>query len=336
MGRESCLHQLSPYIGKLKSTIANDLVKLYTRRGDFIGICCGSGAVVLEALRLGRNVFASDISEYAGVLTQAKLSAPLDAGETIARAKRYIKIAKRRAANKQFDTPAPRWVRSFFHPKTLSETKHLSELLQEKKEWFLLACLLGILHHQRPGFLSYPSSHLVPYLRAKNFPRTRHPLLYEYRDVEPRLIAKVNRAYRRFDPILPSLRREFSQGDFRKIQLDRQVNAIITSPPYMNALDYGRDNRLRLWFLGNNDSSLIDRRELDSVDSFACLMRDFAQVAHKYVKNGGKVVLVVGEKQPDSNHSYGPNCVSGIWHGSRLDALTYHSRFGPRYSPQPT
>jgi hypothetical protein len=27
----------------------------------------------------------------------------------------------------------------------------------------LLASMLGILHHQRPGFLSFPSSHLIPY-----------------------------------------------------------------------------------------------------------------------------------------------------------------------------
>ena len=33
------------------------------------------------------------------------------------------------------------------------------------------------------------------------------------------------------------------------LTLDCEVDAIVTSPPYMNALDYVRDNRLRMWVL---------------------------------------------------------------------------------------
>src|SRR5271154_7164939 len=60
-----------------------------------------------------------------------------------------------------------------------------------------LASLLGILHHQRPGFLSFPSSHTVPYLRGKAFPRWKYPKLYEYRSHADRFEAKVERAFRR-------------------------------------------------------------------------------------------------------------------------------------------
>jgi hypothetical protein len=50
---------------------------------------------------------------------------------------------------------------------------------------------LGILHHVRPGFLSYPSSHLVPYLRKMKYPPEQFADMYAYRDVRSRLIAKV-------------------------------------------------------------------------------------------------------------------------------------------------
>jgi DNA modification methylase len=39
---------------------------------------------------------------------------------------------------------------------------------------------------------------------------------------------------------------------------ENSIDAVISSPPYMNALDYGRDNRLRLWFLGVTDYKYYD------------------------------------------------------------------------------
>ncbi|HAJ59742.1 MAG TPA: hypothetical protein DCP31_11110 [Cyanobacteria bacterium UBA8543] len=36
------------------------------------------------------------------------------------------------------------------------------------------------------------------------------------------------------------------------------VDAIISSPPYFGALDYARDNRLRLWFLGCENWKELD------------------------------------------------------------------------------
>jgi DNA modification methylase len=39
---------------------------------------------------------------------------------------------------------------------------------------------------------------------------------------------------------------------------DEVVDTIISSPPYFGALDYARDNRLRLWFLGCEDWKELD------------------------------------------------------------------------------
>ena len=91
----------------------------------------------------------------------------------------------------------PVWVRRFFHPETLRSALAFRDTCIERRDEFLLACLLGILHHQRPGFLSFPSSHLVPYLRDRKFPRKSFPEMYEERDVLVRLEAKVRRTYRR-------------------------------------------------------------------------------------------------------------------------------------------
>jgi hypothetical protein len=43
---ECTLHQLAPYIGKLKSSIAADLINAYTAKGELIADpFCGSGTI---------------------------------------------------------------------------------------------------------------------------------------------------------------------------------------------------------------------------------------------------------------------------------------------------
>lgn len=292
---ECTLHQLSPYIGKLKSVIAHDLIQHYSQPGDLIAdTFCGSGTVPLEAARLGRRVFASDSSTYAIALTKAKLEAPttlrtaLDELEELFRHVQTLPLPDVQ--------PVPRWVQSFFHPRTLKETMRLIEVLRSDQQHFFLASTLGILHHQRPGFLSFPSSHLVPYLRSKSFPRDKHPDLYRYRPVEPRLHAKVERALKRPPAITPSrMIEDICHCSVQSLELPRSIDCVITSPPYMNALDYGRDNRLRLWFLNESSPDTLDRA-LSSLDNFRSMITILSRKLQDRVRPGGHCVFIIGEQ----------------------------------------
>ncbi len=295
VGSESTLHQLSPYIGKMKSTMAKQLIRDYSKKGDLIlDPFVGSGVVALESLIEGRSIIAGDINPYAIILTKGKLEAPLNLDDALIKVDHYLKLMRQTKGKKQLEI-IPDWVQEFFHPKTLAEIIQLNTVLSERKEYFLQSCLLGILHHQRPGFLSFPSSHLVPYLRTRAFPKDRYPELYEYRAVEPRLKAKIRRVYRRFPEIDPKLYRACYQGDAARVQFKANtIDAVITSPPYMNALDYARDNRLRLWFLGVNELEKYDER-IDTEKKFIKLMMNCLLKLQVAVKTGGNCVFVLGE-----------------------------------------
>src|SRR5580658_10523085 len=74
VSHESTFHQLSPYIGKIKSSMAASLVSQFTNEGDLIyDPFSGSGTVALEAWIAKRRVIANDLSPYACLLTRAKL-----------------------------------------------------------------------------------------------------------------------------------------------------------------------------------------------------------------------------------------------------------------------
>jgi hypothetical protein len=292
-GMDSRFHELAPYIGKLKPVIARQLLHQFTAVGDVILDCfSGSGTIPLEALLLGRRVLAFDINPYAVTLTRAKLEAP--ASLAAAHLQLMHRLLSSQARPRYADNEVPRWVRKFFHPETLQNALRFADECLERDDQFLLACLLSILHHQRPGFLSYPSSHLVPYLRDRKFPSSEYPEMYTERALAPRLAAKLRRTYRDGRVADRTGVLQVGQVGVADLHLDCEVDAIVTSPPYMNALDYVRDNRLRMWFL--------DRRTVDyspepteRQDQSDAITAAFARNALRYLRRGGYCVLIIGE-----------------------------------------
>lgn len=294
ISQEITLHQLSPYIGKMKSSMAGSLVLAVTEKKETIyDPFSGSGTIVLEAWRHGRNVISNDLSPYAHLLTQAKLN-PYnsfeDANKEMAEVVKEVEVLLLQIDLRNI----PKWVRAFFHPETLREIFAWVTILKDRKMYFLLSCLLGILHHQRPGFLSFPSSHTVPYLRVKKFPQNIYPELYTHRSVYDRLLKKVSRALKRIPNLDFSLHRRCYMKDASKLTPDKKVDAIITSPPYMRQLDYARDNRLRLWFLENSDFKTLDKIISPTENVFLNLMYSCLQNWKEVLKPKGICILVLG------------------------------------------
>lgn len=291
---ETTLHQLSPYIGKLKSSIAGELVENYSAKGDLIvDPFAGAGTIPVEAAIRGRRVLGADISPYSRILSQAKLAPPKSLKKALEAAEALLEEAD--SSSPPDLRQVPQWVRRFFHGDTLRQAIQFAALARRQGNEFFMACFLGILHHQRPGFLSYPSSHLVPYLRDKKYPRSMFPQMYEFRELRPRLIAKIERSYKRFQP--PSTSRvRFCQTALQDLEFPRRFDALITSPPYMNALDYGRDNRLRLWFIDPSLTQRVDndvtQRRKSFVDAITCL----ADKTGTNLRPRGYCVLIVGEE----------------------------------------
>jgi len=297
-GKESTLQQLSPYVGKLKSAIVHSLVDHFTKPGE--RVCdpfSGSGVVTTQALLLGRKAAGNDLCVYAYCLTLGKAQAPQDYETALRRAQEmltYVKDNYRLYDLRKVD----KWVMAFFHKRTLKETLAAFEYCRRQEDWFLAACLCGILHHQRPGFLSYPASHLVPYLRSKLFPRTEYPKLYHYRPLEPRLLAKIKRAYRRthIEQYWNTQDYDIRMNDARDLPFDSEsMDMILTSPPYYGALSYARDNRLRLWFLGQSDWQELDRRLTAREQIYEEHMKDCVKEMYRILKPNRFCVLVVGE-----------------------------------------
>src|SRR5438046_577344 len=117
------------------------------------------------------------------------------------------------------------------------------------------------------------------------------------------------RALNRIPSLDLSIRRRCFSRDAASFRPSSLVDAIITSPPYMRQLDYGRDNRVRLWFLGVEDPDRLDDRISPNEAQFLELMRKCLTTWRKILRPGGHCVLVVGD------------AVSNTYHDSLADLL---------------
>lgn len=295
VGSEYSIHQVAPYIGKIKSSIAKFLILNFTKENDTIfDPFCGAGTIPFESWVSGRNVIANDLNSYAVVLSKAKLFPPRNV-DAVTKEMEILTFLVEEALPSVKTDNVPEWVSNFFHPDTLREIIAWVNVLRERESWFILSCLLGILHHQRPGFLSYPSSHTVPYLRTNKFPKEEFPELYEYRNVKERLVKKVKRALRRHPHLDTRLKRRVYSKDASKCRIGIKVDAVITSPPYMRQLDYARDNRLRLWFLGIHDHKTLDLTISPGQNDFVEIITSCLIQWDKIIKPGGKCILFLGD-----------------------------------------
>jgi hypothetical protein len=125
---ETTLHQLSPYIGKIKSSIAASLISQFANEGDLVydGFS-GSGTVALEAWAAKRRVVANDLSPYAYLLTRAKLF-PCRSLEDALSQIEQVSVEANKLRDAVDLRGVPRWVRQFFHPETLRPLTRVARL----------------------------------------------------------------------------------------------------------------------------------------------------------------------------------------------------------------
>src|SRR5262249_53853849 len=79
------------------------------------------------------------------------------------------------------------------------------------------------------------------------------------------------------------------------LSVNDEIDSIITSPPYMNALDYQRDNRLRLWFIDPTRAQVFTDAQQQRKE-FVQAIQHLARIAETRLRSNGFCVAVVGEQ----------------------------------------
>lgn len=291
------LHSLCSYQGKLKPSIAHWLVSMFSAPGmtvlDPLG---GVGTVAFEASCLGRVGISNDMSPLAYAVATGKVEVP-DADAAEAALQRFEKaIVAVELRKEDFESAAfglNGTVVDFFHQRTLEEVlrarRYFLELATPSAaDLFVKACMLHVLHGNRPYALSRHSHPITPF--HPKGPTRYKPVVGHVR----------NRAAAALGTALPEafIRGRSYHGDFR--QLPRRgvgpVDRIITSPPFLG-MRFDRPNWLRLWFCGwsaedfhQQSQGFLEREQVRSLDVY----REFFVLCQQLLAPDGLMVLHLG------------------------------------------
>jgi methylase of polypeptide subunit release factors len=288
-------------------------VLAFTKPGELV--CdpfSGRGTTVLESLLQGRRAIGSDINPVAWCVSAAKAK-PASLSELVARMEgletEYSNVDA--DALRLESAGLPEFFRHAFHAETLQQILFLRSRLnrEERVDRFILALVLGHLHGEVNRSQYYFSNQMPHTISTK----PGYSIRYWNRNgmVAPeRNVFEIvrNRAEFRLKDGLPEKSGQVALCDVRNVHRRfakhiRQVDAVITSPPYLDVTNFEEDQWLRLWFMGGAPAPTYGKVSNDDRHSHIDAYWDFVAEAWRSVamllKPGGHVICRIGTGRMD-------------------------------------
>ncbi|MEM4620116.1 MAG: DNA methyltransferase [Desulfurococcaceae archaeon] len=268
-------HGLYMYPAKFIPHVVRYVIEKYSKEGDWIfDPFAGYGTVAIEATLTNRNALLWDLNPITEVLTYASTYRGDISLEDF-------------EINWEYDNPFhPRWKNIlYWHPKEFYDI--LSKLWgywhfeiydkAKKKEELQKAYLVAIPLFKITRYFSYSDEKISKLYKSKYAIEKVNTLLsvnwkrkmIEMYWNEVRKIVKKIEDYKKFNPRNVDIEIKTSRKlngkliifDAIREKLDRDVNLMITSPPYLQAQEYIRSFKLELAWLGFSENDLRELRK---------------------------------------------------------------------------
>lgn len=297
------IHEVS-YRACFKPQLPRFFINLLSRNGDTVyDPFSGRGTTVIEAGLMGRDVIANDANPLSRIMTEPRFFPPdLSA------------VEKRLLAIPQGNDTADIDLSMFYHPDTENEIVSLRTYLLNRKSgcrddmidrWIAMVATNRLTGHSKGFFSVYtlPPNQAVSAKSQQriNLKRRQEP---EYRDTRRLILNKTKSLLRGIaDTEVKNLMRAGKKammltGDARSTPeiRDASVQLTVTSPPFLDIVQYRDDNWLRCWFNGLEAESV--GRQITMARTIGEWTRVMGQVfdeLFRITRPGGFVAFEVGE-----------------------------------------
>ncbi|HZL00192.1 MAG TPA: DNA methyltransferase [Caulobacteraceae bacterium] len=291
------IHEIS-YRACFKPQLPEFFISRLTNPGEGVhDPFMGRGTTPVQAALMGRRPLANDINPLSVLLTRPRLNPP----PLSAIVRRLGGIQWDRAVSVREDLLA------FYHPTTLRHLTVLKEWVETNApldhsspdhvvDWIRMIAINRLTGHS-PGFFSVytlpPNQAVSVAAQVKiNAKREQSP--------PPRDVAKiiVNKSRSLFaDGTMtphPSACLSTALANKSPKIPDQSAALVVTSPPFLDIVQYADDNWLRCWFAGI-DARCVDIAMHRTVDGWTEMVRQVLVEQARIVRPGGHVAFEVGE-----------------------------------------
>ncbi len=311
------MHTMCSYHGMFPARLAHYFIQKYSQEGDVVlDPFSGRGTTVLQARMSDRQIIGNDLSPLAYVLTRAKANPPswLSVLQAVDDLEHAFNKSKRKSGDVSED------IKMLFHERTLAQLVFIKQYLLSRpmakwtSEMFMIAgSLAGIMHGSWRSdgtsqylSISMPNTFSMSPTYVRKFISERG-LKKMPQDVFDRLRDKLARLY--LDDIAGTTGSVF-QEDAATLMGKGPLKAgavdlVVTSPPYLQVVNYGTANWIRLWLLGLDEVSRErgeGRKQLNAkldhnhrYDGFKDFMLRTFKGIERVLKKNGVAVVVIGD-----------------------------------------
>lgn len=300
----SSIHEIS-YRACFKPQLPNFFIDLYSDEGDVVyDPFSGRGTTAVEAALCGREVIANDINPLSKILASPRIMIP-SYSEFEARLNNIPYDN-----NKQADMD----LSMFYHEDTLSEVVSLRDYLIERKasgeqdyvdDWIRMVATNKLSGHSKHFFSGYtlPPNQACSaekqrelnekYDRTPSYKNTKEIILKKSYELLKNINNKTREAM--FAIGKRALWLNCDAADTKQIP-SQSVNLVVTSPPFLDVIDYAADNWLRCWFNDIDIEAVKSRMVVTSkLEAWEAYMAQVFRELYRVVKIGGHVAFEVGE-----------------------------------------
>ena len=251
----SNLHEIS-YRACFKAELPEWFISRYSAVGDVVyDPFGGRGTTAVQASLQGRRFISNDLNPLSRILAEPRISPP--PLRAVAERLEQLDLSGAEGAL----APLEHDLTVFYNERTLQEICKLRNYLQQRRAagredtldaWIRMVATNRLTGHSKGFFSVYtlPPNQATSVERQRLINERYHNDLSEYRDVKALILRKSRQ-------LLKDLPQGFigTGGLFLNCDAghttaiaDDSVNLIITSPPFLNVVQYDTDNWLRLWF----------------------------------------------------------------------------------------
>jgi len=303
--RQASSIQEVSYRACFKPQLPHFFIELLTNENDIVyDPFSGRGTTVIEAGLMGRNVISNDINPLSQILTEPRFFVPtLPELE-----KRLAEIRVREKAKADID------LSMFYHTTTEAEIVSLRKYLKERRDsgeedaldkWIRMVATNRLTGHSKGFFSVYtlpPNQAVSPQSQVEINKKLRQKP--EYRDTRRLILGKTRDLLRNLAAKqVSNLKRAgqkamFLTCDSRQTKniRSKSVNLTVTSPPFLDIVDYHQDNWLRCWFNSIDDEEVSKKITMSkTLEGWSGIMLDVFRELFRITRAGGWVAFEVGE-----------------------------------------
>jgi DNA modification methylase len=298
----SNLHEIS-YRACFKPQLPRFFIERLTQPGEIVyDPFMGRGTTLVEAALLGRIPFGCDVNPLSALLVKSRLNPPTI--EQIAARLKDINFASHESW--------PEELLVFYHPETLQQIVALKEYfirhsaertLDSVDEWIRMVALNRLTGHSAGFFSVYtlPPNQAVSIKSQQKINATRNQTPQQ-RNVSEIILKKSRALLKELDANarhnLDSVSTRsllLTQASSRTAQIpENSVSLVVTSPPFLDVVDYAGDNWLRCWFAGI-DAKSVKLTVPGKLEKWQSAMTEVFRELHRVLKPGGHIAFEVGE-----------------------------------------